>query len=188
MKYRKTGSFPLGQFEIGLKKRKTSFHQNRIFFQQWHNDSTMTLSECSNMDWALEELLFQEAQNQTDSQEPTDLPKKEDYIEALHQLLENNDEDNQISPLPPSLFPQHFEEEAAEEIPVLLPPEGYRDDGLSDHENEHEPKGIVGSMTVGTTCPGDRQGMSNALLLTLNTQSCLLRFKNAPNKPFFKDL
>ena len=166
MKYRKTGSFPLGQFEIGLKNEKLVFIKIGFFFQQWHNDSTMTLSECSNMDWALEELLFQETQNQTDSQEPTDLPKKEDYIEALHQLLENNDEDNQISPLPPSLFPQHFEEEAAEEIPVLLPPEGYRDDGLSDHENEHEPeaKGI-GSMTVPTTCPGDKQGMSNALQL-----------------------
>ena len=151
--------------------------------QLCHDDFTMTLSECSNMDWALEEILFQEAENHVqtdDGRHQTELPKKEDYIEALHQLLEHHvssDEDN--ANLPPSCSQsfQHLtssiEEEQAkavpeeEPIPVLSPPEGYRDVGLSDHENEHEPeaKGI-GSMTVRTTCPGDKQGMSNALQLT----------------------
>lgn len=135
------------------------------------------------MDWALEEILFQEAENHVHvGRHQTELPKKEDYIEALHQLLEHHvssDEDNAnqtaMPLLPPScsLSFQHLtsssEEEALpneEPIPVLSPPEGYRDDGLSDHENEHEPeaKGI-GSMTVPTTCPGDKQGMSNALQL-----------------------
>ena len=118
------------------------------------------------MDWALEELLQQEHYNdhvQANNNE------KEDYIEALHQLLENHvinttTGDPPLSALPPLLLPpgpRH--EEVLEDIPVLLsPPEGYRDPDGDDIGEQIEDERKSSMTAAMPTCPGDKpqQGMS----------------------------
>ena len=121
------------------------------------------------MDWALEELLQQETY--TDHHAQTNNNEKEDYIEALHQLLENHvinstpEAPSSTSFLPPLLLPPGpRDEEAVEDVPVLLsPPEGYRDpDG--DDNDEHVEDEQKSSMTAAPTCPGDKQGMSTTYI------------------------
>ena len=110
----------------------------------------MTISQCTNMDWALEELL-QDHTHLNHGSNPELL--KEDYIEALHQLLEADTECSKGEPpttLPPPLEQPRPQE--VEDLPPLSPPEGYRDPEYE--EDEH-----IGSMTDAPTCPGDKQGM-----------------------------
>ena len=98
-------------------------------FQQHPNNYEVTVpTQCSNMDWALEELLQQETYTNHVQANPND---KEDYIEALHQLLENHvinpthEAPSSTTLLPPLLLPPGPRHEEVEDVPVLLsPPEG----------------------------------------------------------------
>ena len=120
----------------------------------------MTIGKCTNMDWALEELLQDNTQHNDGTTSNPEL-LKEDYIEVLHQLLEHeasNSECSKVQPptatLPPPLTlpAEQPRLQEVEDLPPLSPPEGYRDPERSKDEHQS-------SMTA-RTCPRDKQGMS----------------------------